>query len=55
MSTHVTKFEHDLAHHIEIVKSNMEEEVSVTKQNEKQIWERIWEKGHIGNFSSHEM
>ena len=37
MSTHVTEFEHDLAHHIEIVKSNVEGEVSVTKQNQKQI------------------
>ena len=41
MSTHVTEVEHDLAHHIGVVKSNMEEEVSVTKQNQKLIENKL--------------
>ena len=35
ISAQVSEIEHDLAQHIETIKTNMEEEVSVTKQNQK--------------------
>ena len=41
MSSHVFEVEHDLAHHIETVKCNMEEEVSVAKQNQKLIENKL--------------
>ena len=41
MSTHVSEVEHDLAHHIDVVKTNMEEEVSVTKQNQRLLENKL--------------
>ena len=41
VSTHVSEVEHDLAQHIETIKTNMEEEVSETKQNQKQIENKL--------------
>ena len=41
ISAQVSEVEHDLAQHIETIKTNMEEEVSVTKQNQKLIENKL--------------
>ena len=45
MSTQVSEIEHELVHHIEIIKSSMEEEVSEAKHNQKLI------ENKLANFS----